>query len=1102
MSLDQDLRLERVPTAAARRPLPGRRHPGRPRVVAVVHGRDPEHLPAVLAALAAQTRRPDLVVGVDAGDDSEAGERVSDILRAHADDVLRLDPAATLADGVTAALAHRGVADLRPGQQQQGQPAADWVWVLDDRDRPAMRALERLLDRVQRSGNVGVVGTKHRGGPDGSVLLDAGFTTTRAGRRLSLVDAGEVDQGQRDATSDVLAVGLTGMLVRADVWQCLGGPDAALLAPGRTGAEVDLCRRARLAGHRVEVVPAAVLVRPDDRAGGAGPVTDRRSTAHQRLTGAPALAVPFVALQLLLGAVARVLLGLAAKEPRAGLRAARQVLAALLRPDLVWRARRAARRTRVVPTSQLRPLLADQRETWRWHRDRWQRARPGGSLDGRRRTPRALVDPVPISPVVATGGAMGRSAVPVLLSLVLAAASALALWRLMGAGAVTAAALPPAPSSLGSLLDAVAADWVPSGLGTPGAADPALWPLLALSLPFTSPALALTVLLVAAPPLAALSAWWGAGALTRSPWWRALGALAWAAAPVLLLSTSAGRYGAVLAHLALPVAARLVAHAAATPHRRLSWAWSAGAALALVPVVTGAPVLLLPAALAGLVAAVVSARPAPALVAVPSAVLLLPTLGEAVRLPAVLLAAPGTPVAGTAPEAWQVLLGWPLAPGSTAVTDLPPLLLLAVGAVPALLAVVALGWSWTASPRGLAVRFGVGTAALGTALAGLAAGTVVGIGPDALPVTGSAAPGTSLALLGLLVAGLGGLGRLPAPAPDADRSRRRTAVAVLVPGAVVLLALAPVAATTGWVLDQLSSPSAQDLARTAGSTVPAVVADAADSPDQVRSLVVRAEPGATTAGTSGTAGTQVPALEVAVVRGTGPALDRSAAAAQVRQAYRPAAQDPAGAALDLAVGNLVTGRGDARAALAPFGVGAVVLLLPPDPEDPAADALAARLDAVEGLTPAGETATARAWRVQPASDAGAAAADRPAAVRLLPAPDADVDPAAPAWQALASTPRGVGASVPAGAAGRVVALAERAHPAWTATLDGRSLEPVTLDGWAQGFVLPAEGGQVVVQHGPASGPVLLGWQLVVLLVTVLLAVPVRPARARTVAATR
>src|SRR5690606_1961322 len=87
-------------------------------------------------------------------------------------------------------------------------------------------------------------------------LLEAGVTTSRFGRRMTGVAEGEVDQGQLDGRDDVLGVGTAGMLVRADVWAELGGTDPAL-GPYLDG--LDLSRRARLAGHRVVVVPEAVV---------------------------------------------------------------------------------------------------------------------------------------------------------------------------------------------------------------------------------------------------------------------------------------------------------------------------------------------------------------------------------------------------------------------------------------------------------------------------------------------------------------------------------------------------------------------------------------------------------------------------------------------------------------------------------------------------------------------------------------------------------------------------------------------------------------------------------------------------------------------------
>jgi hypothetical protein len=54
--------------------------------------------------------------------------------------------------------------------------------------------------------------------------------------------------------------------------------------------------------------------------------------------------------------------------------------------------------------------------------------------------------------------------------------------------------------------------------------------------------------------------------------------------------------------------------------------------------------------------------------------------------------------------------------------------------------------------------------------------------------------------------------------------------------------------------------------------------------------------------------------------------------------------------------------------------------------------------------------------------------------------------------------------VPDGPDGRRLVLAENADGGWRATLDRRPLRATTVDGWAQGFALPAEGGQLEVTH--------------------------------------
>ena len=63
--------------------------------------------------------------------------------------------------------------------------------------------------------------TKVRGWRDERRLLEVGISMTGGGRRHTGLEKLEYDQGQHDATRDVLAVGSAGMLVRRDVWEDL-----------------------------------------------------------------------------------------------------------------------------------------------------------------------------------------------------------------------------------------------------------------------------------------------------------------------------------------------------------------------------------------------------------------------------------------------------------------------------------------------------------------------------------------------------------------------------------------------------------------------------------------------------------------------------------------------------------------------------------------------------------------------------------------------------------------------------------------------------------------------------------------------------------------
>lgn len=74
-----------------------------------------------------------------------------------------------------------------------------------------------------------------------------------SGEIISLIEPSELDQGHYHPRTDGFAVSLPGMLIQTELFTRLKGFDPLIPEIAQT---VDLCWRARLAGHRVAVVPA------------------------------------------------------------------------------------------------------------------------------------------------------------------------------------------------------------------------------------------------------------------------------------------------------------------------------------------------------------------------------------------------------------------------------------------------------------------------------------------------------------------------------------------------------------------------------------------------------------------------------------------------------------------------------------------------------------------------------------------------------------------------------------------------------------------------------------------------------------------------------
>ncbi|MBO0609154.1 glycosyltransferase [Myceligenerans salitolerans] len=1066
--------------------------------VVVTRGRSP-YLEATLAAVRAQSPAPHSVVVVDVDTaPSTAAHRGLSLDGAR---YVAASHSRSFGDAVNAAIAEISASS--------DAPTPDWLWLLHDDSAPAPGALATLLRSVEHTSTVAVAGCKQRkweadddgtprdpAGADRGVLLQVGYTVSPLGRRMTGLDETEIDQGQHDAREDVLAVGLAGALVRTSVWRDLDGTDAEY---GPFGDSLEFCRRVRLAGHRVIVVPGAVVRHAQQSLADPSHRTRmRRAQLRFRLVAASSWLLGWVMLAVVAGAPFRAAYRLAVKQPAAARDELMAPLWMLLGLSSVLRARRRTARSSTQPYRVLRPLLGTWRQTLRELRER-RLARADARYTGpddldredlrriaaRRRMVLALVM------VVATGLA--------------AAVFGPVLGTLASGGRLVGGALLPAASDTGQVWTAATSGWVRSGLGESAPGDPLLLTLTVLALlAGDSLQTAVHVLFVVALPLAALGGWAAAGAVTRSVWVRAVAAFAWAAAPPLLGALSQGLLGALVAHLALPwVALALVRSVGAQridlPTRssvdavndrpvldgafveegrghRLGAAGAAGLMLAVA--VSGAPVLL-PVAVVVLAAAAFAApsrRVHLALAALPALVACAPLLIHVGRTGdlGVLVADPLAPpdhFAGGGPAGWEVMLGQSADPGAWFGGTWPGLELgpYLLGGLLGAVALVAL-----VGRRAAGARVGWILAAAGLTVVVLAGAGPGGLGARALEALGLEAGvlggrGSGTALASVVLLGLGGAALCTTRAVRARRAARTVAVAgVAVPLTIGLVSAAGLAS---WYL---GGPLSEDgMHATADPAVPAVGQQMQAAPRQARVLQLGT-------GDDG-------AVEYALLREDGTQLVDASVAAGAH------AEDTARGAVDDVAVRLAAGNDpDVAERLAALGIGAVQVSTP-DVGDDATDGsgravgnaeLTASLDMIPGVERVTQGQPVTLWRVRTEQDPSPGWARVEDGRSVTP---------------LASGGPSVHVDVAPGDAGRRVVIAESADPHWSATLDGRRLEPVEVHAAGaalQGFELGTEGGRLdIVHHTPHR----TGWLFALGLVGAvfaLLALPVRGRRPR------
>ncbi|MFT4029385.1 MAG: glycosyltransferase [Protaetiibacter sp.] len=873
-----------------------------PRVTAILVVQDGDRwLDPTLAALAAQTRRPDALVIVAEPTTSFAPEQLE------RSGVTQVVTASGGSLGLGIARALRAVA---PPEDPE-----EWLWLLRADSAPEPSALRALLAAVEIAPSVAVAGPKLVAPDDHARLRSYGVTMSPLGATVALVDD-ELDQAQHDTATDTLAVDVDGALVRRAVWEALDGLDPGLPS---ADAGLDLGVRARLAGHRVIRVPEARVERarrPEDlgRARPAGPRARRRiartAQLHRRFVYAAAVLVPLHWLALLPLAILRSIGQLLAKRPGAVPGEIASAFRAAFDPTVPG-ARSRLRRARTAGWRAVEPLRM-RGAALREHRAH-EREREDDRVGRERDLVRASF----------LGGGIWVVAIAVIAGVVI-------FWRLLGATSLEGGGLIPFASEAGELWSRLGWGWREIGVGFRGAADPAsvVWALLGSVTPW-NPSYAIVLLWLTALPLAALGAWWAATRLSERAWPPVAAAVLWMAAPAFLASLGEGRIGAVLVHLLLPWFALALIEGAR------SWSAAAVASLLFLAITAASPVLAPVLLLAVIAWALARPRGFARIIGVPIPAIaaFVPLVVDAVRRgsPLAVLADPGVVQSAAPTSGWGLLIGRPDADvagwdgilSSLGIGEgwgtLLPAVLLAPLATLALLALFLPGARRSIPALALAVG-GLATAWAASGLQLVTSG-IASAGPW---------PGAPLSLywLGLVGAAIVGLEAI-----------RRAAVATGAAAvAAAVLAVTPLLAAP--VLGQTPVHPGD------GRLLPALAAAAAASDPGIGTLVLTPLP-------DGSLGAELQ-------RGEGATLDDQSAL----HAGRTRLSDDERALAELA-GNLASRGGyDPVPELQRFQI-AFVLVAPADAAEPQAVAVRERavesLDASAALTPESDSGYGTLW---------------------------------------------------------------------------------------------------------------------------------------------
>src|SRR5215471_17127163 len=544
-------------------------------------------------ALAKQTRSVQRVVAVDTGSTDRSGSMLAQAFGRSA--VFGMDRGTGYGVAVAQALRHRAANAHVPLSGTSREDRTEWIWLLHDDSEPAPDALEQLLAETREAPAAAVFGPKIMDWSDRDVLLEAGTTIDRAGRRITGIEPREVDQGQHDGNRDVVAVSSAGMLVRRDVWEQVGGFD-----PGMRlfREDTDFCWRVQAAGYRVRVVTDAVVyhVEATARNRREASAAQHRQRQNRRnallvLAGNLPARPMFAALagNLVLSTL-RMVFFLLAKRPSAAMDELAAYTSVAAHPLRLMSARRIRSRGRQQAFARLGKDLPPGRSfrmLAEYATSTLSKTLPADAVGSHHATDDPSDDD---SLLVDTGLAQRLLTSPgVLLFLTLTVIAMVAERSLLGSAPLSGGALVPAWGGASSLWQEYVQGFHPVAIGTTASTPPYVAVLAVLATVLGGkPWLAVNVILLGCVPLAGATAFLATRRVTSYMPARVVGALAYALLPVGIGAVAAGRLGTAVLLVLLPPIGVLAGRVFSGPRRRArraAWAMAllGAVAAAFVP---------------------------------------------------------------------------------------------------------------------------------------------------------------------------------------------------------------------------------------------------------------------------------------------------------------------------------------------------------------------------------------------------------------------------------------------------------------------------------------------------------------------------------------